>query len=219
MRIPPAPAPATALQPGGWLRTGDAGSLGPGGALVLRGRLKDMVKSGGENVHPSEVESALCSHPAVAAAAVVALPDARLGETVGAVVVLRAGVRWEGLTAAVAEPGGEAAAAAGPRPGSEAAVTLAALQVHCRARGLAGFKLPRVAAATAGGAPLPANAMGKVVKERVRRALLEAREAAGGAGVGGGGAGGARGEASSPKAATEPRPGQGGGAGFIMSRL
>lgn len=60
------------------------------------GRAKDMIKSGGENVHAWEVERALGRHPAVAAAAVVGAADWRLGEAVAAVVVLRDGWQWRG---------------------------------------------------------------------------------------------------------------------------
>ena len=77
-----------ALLPGGWLRTGDLGWLDAKGRLWLLGRAKDTVKSGGENVHAREVERALEAHPAVLAAAVVGLPDARLGETVRAAHML-----------------------------------------------------------------------------------------------------------------------------------
>lgn len=134
-----------------------------------------MIKTGGENVHASEVEAAICSHPAVAAAAAVSLPHARLGETVGAVVVLRNGFRWSGPAARVAAvAAGEPASSAVSRPPGlttdkmDEEVTLTQLQAHCRGRGLAGFKLPRAAAATECRAPLPANAMGKVLKEAVR---------------------------------------------------
>lgn len=149
------------------MRTGDAGCLDDRGRLHLRGRLKDMIKTGGENVHASEVEAALCSHSAVAAAAVVAVPHDRLGETVGAVIVLREGFCWSGPVADTGGSGADGARLAGGR--GEEAVGLEQLQAHCRGRGgLAGFKVPRVAAATGGRAPLPANAMGKVLKDRVR---------------------------------------------------
>jgi acyl-CoA synthetase (AMP-forming)/AMP-acid ligase II len=82
-RTPPAATPLTqAVLPCGWLRTGDLGWLDAAGRLWLLGRAKDMVKSGGENVHAREVEAMLEGHPAVAAAAVVGLPHTRLGETV-----------------------------------------------------------------------------------------------------------------------------------------
>ncbi len=60
---------------GGWLRTGDLGVLDERGALRLVGRLKEMFKSGGYNIYPREIEIALEEHPAVSAAAVVAMPD------------------------------------------------------------------------------------------------------------------------------------------------
>lgn len=60
---------------GTWLRTGDLGVIDEGGALRLVGRLKEMFKSGGYNVYPREIEIVLEEHPAVAAAAVIAMPD------------------------------------------------------------------------------------------------------------------------------------------------
>jgi acyl-activating enzyme 14 len=71
-----------AITPCGWLRTGDLGRLDGCGRLWLLGRKKDMIKSGGENVHASEVERVLALHPAVADVAVVGLPNERLGEMV-----------------------------------------------------------------------------------------------------------------------------------------
>jgi len=73
---------ARALSRDGWLHTGDLGWLDTRGQLWLLGRSKDVVKSGGENVHAREVEGVLESHPAVLAAAVVGLPHTRLGEMV-----------------------------------------------------------------------------------------------------------------------------------------
>jgi acyl-CoA synthetase (AMP-forming)/AMP-acid ligase II len=75
----------------GWLRTGDAGRMDESGHLFIVDRLKDMIISGGENVYGGEVETVLRGHPAVAQAAVVGVPDARWGEAVHAVVVLRSG--------------------------------------------------------------------------------------------------------------------------------
>ncbi len=85
----------------GWLRTGDAGYLDADGYVFIHDRVKDMVISGGENVYPAEVESALCEHPAVAEAAVIGVPDAQWGEAVHAIVVLRPDmvVSAEALTA------------------------------------------------------------------------------------------------------------------------
>ncbi len=80
-----------AFAPGGWLRTGDVGRLDADGFLHLLDRKKDVIVSGGENVHSREVEEACLSHPAVAECAVVGVPDPRWGEAVMAYVVLREG--------------------------------------------------------------------------------------------------------------------------------
>jgi len=79
-------ATAEALR-GGWLHTGDVGSLDSEGYLTLRDRSKDLIISGGMNIYPREVEEALLRHPGVRAAAVVGRPDAEWGEAVVAFVV------------------------------------------------------------------------------------------------------------------------------------
>jgi acyl-CoA synthetase (AMP-forming)/AMP-acid ligase II len=71
----------------GWMHTGDAGRLDDDGYVYIVDRIKDMIISGGENVYSSEVENALSQHPAVAACAVIGIPDERWGEAVHAVVV------------------------------------------------------------------------------------------------------------------------------------
>ena len=71
----------------GWYHTGDVGRLDEDGDLWLDGRLDDMIVSGGENVHPLEVEDVLARHPGVREVAVVGAPDDRLGHHVVAVVV------------------------------------------------------------------------------------------------------------------------------------
>ena len=73
----------------GWLLTGDVAERDDEGDYRIRGRLKDMVVSGGENIYPAEVEAVLHEHPAVADAAVVGVPDERWGEVCTAFVVLR----------------------------------------------------------------------------------------------------------------------------------
>lgn len=78
--------------PGGWFATGDHGRLGPDGFLWVEGRREDLVVTGGENVYPAEVESALGGHPAVVECAVYGEVDAEWGERVVAAVVLRQGV-------------------------------------------------------------------------------------------------------------------------------
>jgi fatty-acyl-CoA synthase len=73
-------ATARAVDAQGWFHTGDAGILRPDGHLRFVGRYTDMIKVGGENVDPTEVESYLGTYPGVSQAAVVSYPDARLGE-------------------------------------------------------------------------------------------------------------------------------------------
>jgi len=98
----------------GWYFTGDLGHLDDDGALFLSGRIDDMIISGGENIHPEEVEDTLADCPLVRQAAVVGLPDERLGQKVAAFV----------------EPAAPEASAR-------------ALDAHCRASALARFKRPR----------------------------------------------------------------------------
>jgi acyl-CoA synthetase (AMP-forming)/AMP-acid ligase II len=85
-------ATAAALTPDGWFRTGDIGAVDPQtGQLRIRGRIKEMIITGGLNVYPREVEIVLEAHPSVAEAAVAGLPDEHWGEQVTAWVVLRDG--------------------------------------------------------------------------------------------------------------------------------
>ena len=80
---------AAAFTADGWLRTGALGELAADGRLRMVGRLKDVFRVGGENVAPAEVEEVLLAHPAVEAAQVVGVPDARLGEVACAYVTLK----------------------------------------------------------------------------------------------------------------------------------
>ena len=84
-------ATAKTIGPDGWLRTGDAGYVDKDGYLYIQDRIKDMIISGGENIYPAEVESAVCDHPDVAEAAVIGVPDDTWGESVKAIVVLKPG--------------------------------------------------------------------------------------------------------------------------------
>jgi acyl-CoA synthetase (AMP-forming)/AMP-acid ligase II len=104
---------------GGWLRTGDLGSLDADGFLTVADRRDDLIVSGGENVYPAEVEAVLREHPAIADAAVVGRPDPRWGAVPVALVVL--------------------ADHRADHP--DASTTDAALIAHCRSR-LAAFKVP-----------------------------------------------------------------------------
>jgi o-succinylbenzoate---CoA ligase len=77
-----------ALDPDGWLHTGDTGHIDEAGYLHVEGRMSDVIVTGGENVAAAEVERALLAHPAVTDAAVLGLPDPEWGEAVTAYVVL-----------------------------------------------------------------------------------------------------------------------------------
>jgi fatty-acyl-CoA synthase len=106
---------AAAFDRDGFFLTGDLGMLDAAGRLYFRGRIKEMVKTGGINVAPVEVEETLMSHPAVSAAYVVGVPDRVRDEVLAAVIVRRPG-------RTVAEED---------------------LQRHCRAV-LAAYKVPRL---------------------------------------------------------------------------
>ena len=85
------PASTKAAFAGGWFHTGDLGVIHPDGYIQLKDRSKDIIISGGENISSIEVEDALYKHPAVQAAAVVARPDAKWGETPCAFIELKPG--------------------------------------------------------------------------------------------------------------------------------
>jgi acyl-activating enzyme 14 len=171
-------ATAQTLQSEGWLHTGDLGYLDSKGHLWLVGRLKDMVKTGGENVHAAEVEGVLLTHPAVAAAAVFGLEHRRLGEQVAAAVVLQPGWGW-GDAGTVLLPqqqphDSQAAGRNAPQQQQCGVLTAAVLQQHCRDALLSPFKLPRVVVCAQ---QLPLNSSGKVVKawlkQQVQQLLLK----------------------------------------------
>jgi HIP---CoA ligase len=81
-------ATAAVLSPDGWLRTGDLGVLDEAGCLRIVGRIKDMFIVGGFNVYPAEIENLLVRHPDIRQAAVIGIPDQRLGEVGMAFVVV-----------------------------------------------------------------------------------------------------------------------------------
>ena len=124
--------------------------------LWLIGRMKDVVKSGGENVAAAEVERALMSHPGVGGAAVVGLPDDRWGERVAAAIVLQPGYTY------VLRAGGSSGSSTTTKMVMEGS-----LQEWCRNHSkLASFKVPKTIIAVDA---LPVNATGKVVKEKVKQ--------------------------------------------------
>jgi len=90
-------ATADAVTADGWLRTGDLARRGPFGTVLFVGRAKDVIKHGGYSVYALEVQETLEQHPQVLEAAVIALPDERLGEIPAAVVRLADGVDLDDL--------------------------------------------------------------------------------------------------------------------------
>jgi acyl-CoA synthetase (AMP-forming)/AMP-acid ligase II len=85
-------ATAEAIDDDGWLHTGDLGNFDEAGRLRVVGRKKDMFIVGGFNAYPAEIEGFLLNHPAVAQAAVIGVPDERLGQVGKAFVVRKSAV-------------------------------------------------------------------------------------------------------------------------------
>ena len=125
----------------GWFRTGDLGLLDSAGRLHYRGRLKEMVKSGGINIAPVEVEESLMRHPAVRTAYVIGVPHPTLDEALVAVIIPAAGVQ----------------------------VTPEELRKHCQSE-LAAYKVPAQFHFTTD-AQLPLTSTGKLQKLRLRELL------------------------------------------------
>ena len=98
----------------GWLRTGDLALRDADGCYWIKGRIKDMIISGGENIYPAEVENVLHGHPDIAEAAVFGVPDIKWGEVGCAVIVLK----------------------------THSAITIDELEQYCRQQ-LARYKIPR----------------------------------------------------------------------------
>ena len=107
-------ATAETIDADGWFHTGDVATMRDDGSIRFMGRYKDMLKVGGENVDPTEVEAFLLEHPAINKVQVIGVPDPRLAEVACACVVV--------------EPG--------------QAITDADINAHCRGK-MASFKIPR----------------------------------------------------------------------------
>ncbi|MFC3703576.1 AMP-binding protein [Devosia honganensis] len=129
---------AAAIDGDGWLHTGDLGQMTADGRLSFVGRLKDIVKVGGENVAAADVENVLHAHPGVKLAQVVGVPDPRLTEVVAAFVV--------------------------PMPGASLAED--DIVAWCAER-MAGFKVPRHVAIVDGFEAIGMTASSKVIKARL----------------------------------------------------
>ena len=92
------PEETAAVLVDGWFRTGDVARVNAEGYVTIVGRVRERIKRGGYSIFPAEVESVLLAHPDVAEAAVVAMPDAALGEEVAAFVALRPGATADAET-------------------------------------------------------------------------------------------------------------------------
>jgi acyl-CoA synthetase (AMP-forming)/AMP-acid ligase II len=138
-------ATAAALSDDGWLRTGDLGVLDEQGNLRIVGRIKDMFIVGGFNAYPAEIENVLLRHPEVRQAAVIGIPDERLGEVGMAFVVTASGD--PDRAAAIAED----------------------VKAWSRDQ-MANYKVPRVVEVID---ELPLNAAGKVAKDELRARAAE----------------------------------------------
>jgi acyl-CoA synthetase (AMP-forming)/AMP-acid ligase II len=147
-------ATAEAIDPDGWLHTGDIGVMDGAGNVRITDRKKDMFIVGGFNAYPAEIETALRDHPAVAQAAVVGIPDERLGEVGCAFVVLRSG------------PVDEAG-----EPDEAGEGDVAGQIIAWSRQNMANFKVPRRVVVVDA---LPTNASGKVLKTELRARLATA---------------------------------------------
>lgn len=132
----------------GWYYTGDIFCQEHNGDMTIVGRVDDMIRSGGESIHPEEVETILESHPASAVVSVVGIADLKWGQMVVAAI---AGIPEDA-------------------PG-----TAASMEAHCKASSLAGFKRPKAYFFVA---ELPRNAADKVLRRELREAASTARAAA-----------------------------------------
>lgn len=136
---------AEAFDEEGYLKTGDLGLLDEAGRVHFRGRLKEMIKTGGINVAPSEIEHVLLQHPDICEAYVVGLPDTRVDELIAAAIVLH----------------------------RDATMSEAQLRAYCQQR-LAAYKVPKVFAFV-GLQDLPLTSTGKIQKNRIGAAVFAAR--------------------------------------------
>jgi fatty-acyl-CoA synthase len=131
------PAATADVFRGGWLHTGDVLVRHEDGTLTYVDRLKYLIKTGGENVYPAEVEQVLAAHPAIREACAISVPDDRWGETIKAIVVAEAG----------------------------AACTVSDLGAWCRER-LSGYKVPRYIQFLDAD-HVPRSATGKIVRHEL----------------------------------------------------
>ncbi|MBK7948153.1 MAG: AMP-binding protein [Deltaproteobacteria bacterium] len=155
---------ARSFTPDGWLRSGDLGVVDDAGHLTIVGRKKEIIIRGGMNIAPREIEDLLCEMPGVRTAAVIGLPDERLGEVVCACLVVDPAGDEAAAAAAAADAGAAAASNATVRP-----ITLDDVTRFLRGRELATYKLPQALRLVAA---IPTTASGKLRKAALRDAIL-----------------------------------------------
>jgi fatty-acyl-CoA synthase len=136
---------AEAFDAEGYFLTGDLGSIGPDGRVQFRGRLKEIIKTGGVNVAPLEVEQVLRQHPDIIQAHIVGVPDTTKGEIVAAAIELRAGATSDAVS----------------------------ILAFCRER-LASYKVPLLLEIRSA-AEFPRTPTGKIDKPSLRKELAEAQ--------------------------------------------
>ena len=167
-------ATAATIESDGWLHTGDVGELRPDGNLRITDRLKDMFVVGGFNAYPAEIESLLLRNEAIAQAAVIGVPDDRMGEVGMAFEIEQAITHHDKVSEAAviglpdARLGEVGRAYVIARPGET--ITEEEIIAYCREH-LANFKVPRSVVVVG---QFPRNASGKVLKFALRADAVSA---------------------------------------------
>ena len=148
---------------GGWFHTGDIGYRDTDGFFYIADRKSDMIIRGGENIYPREIDDLLYTHPAVAHAAVIGVPDALYGEEVAAFIVLKDGFESSPLYE------GGVSAAPGGRGGS--LITQEDIIDFCKLH-LADFKCPKIVHFVD---DIPKGPTGKLLKRELARMFASAQ--------------------------------------------
>ncbi|KAI3921574.1 hypothetical protein MKW98_013508 [Papaver atlanticum] len=148
----------TVKQDQGWIDTGDIGWMDSCGDLWLVGRLKDRIKSGGENVFPEEVETVLSKHPGISKILVVGIPDPRLTEMVIACVQVRENWRWADQNSDFLQEK------------EKQIISTEILQNYCKEMKLSRFKIPKVFLLWR--KPFPLTSTGKLRRHLVRQEAI-----------------------------------------------
>ncbi|MCL7034390.1 hypothetical protein MKW94_006390 [Papaver nudicaule] len=142
----------------GWIDTGDIGWMDSSGELWLVGRMKDRIKSGGENVFPEEVETVLSRHPGISGILVVGIPDPRLSEMVIACVQVRENWRWADQNSDFSQEK------------EKPTISPEILQMYCKEMKLSRFKIPKVFLLWR--KPFPLTSTGKLRRQEVRQEAI-----------------------------------------------